>query len=178
MARNILADVDTAPGKPGDAIDRPALRIGRANRAKAQEIGDTVIARDRAPGARPGVVIDVGPIPAARVEDGHHRYVGHAADPTDAGTLNEVAVGTWYGRQLTGTFTAPSPSGQAQQVSNTTAITFSAVTTAAVTVTHIGIYDAATAGNMLFSAPMTSSKTLQVGDVISFAPGTLVASLD
>ena len=100
------------------------------------------------------------------------------ADPTDTGTINEVAVGTWYARQLTGTFTAPSPSGTTQQCSNTTAITFSAVTTAAVTVTHIGIFDAATAGNMLFSAPMTSSKTLQVGDVISFAPGTLVASLD
>ena len=100
------------------------------------------------------------------------------ADPTDAGTIKEVATGTWYGRQLTGAFTAPSPSGQTQQCSNTVAITFAAVTTAAVTVTHIGIFDAATAGNMLFSAPMTASKTLQIGDVISFAPGTLVASLD
>ena len=100
------------------------------------------------------------------------------ADPTDAGTINEIATGTWYSRQLTGTFTAPSPSGTAQQCSNTASITFAAVTTAAVTITHVGIFDAATAGNMLFSAPMTSSKTLQIGDVLSFAPGTLVASLD
>ena len=100
------------------------------------------------------------------------------ADPTDAGNLNEVGTGTWYSRQLTGTFTAPAPSGSTQQTSNVASITFPAVTTAAVTVTHIGIFDAASAGNMLFSAPMTSSKTLQVGDVLSFAPGTIVASLD
>lgn len=100
------------------------------------------------------------------------------ADPTDAGNLNEVATGTWYARQLTGTFTAPAPSGTTQQSSNVGSITFPAVTVAAVTVTHIGIFDATTSGNMLFSAPMTSSKTLQVGDVLSFAPGTIVASVE
>ena len=100
------------------------------------------------------------------------------ADPTDAGNLNEVATGTWYSRQPTGTFTAPAPSASSQQSSNVASITFPAVTGSAVTVTHVGIFDANTAGNMLFSAPMTSSKTLQVGDVLSFAPGTIVASLD
>ena len=100
------------------------------------------------------------------------------ADPTDAGNLNEVATGTWYSRQPTGTFTAPAPSASSQQSSNVASITFPAVTGSAVTVTHVGIFDAATAGNMLLSAPMTSSKTLQVGDVLSFAPGTIVASLD
>ncbi|MEJ7745358.1 MAG: hypothetical protein WKF61_01095 [Luteimonas sp.] len=100
------------------------------------------------------------------------------ADPTDAGTLNEQASGTWYSRQLTGIWSAPSATGNAQQTSNVASITFPAVTTAAVTITHIGIFDAATAGNMLFSAPLTSSKTLQVGDVLSFAPGTVVIQLD
>lgn len=100
------------------------------------------------------------------------------ADPTDAGNLNEVAVGTWYTRQLTGAWTAPSPSGSNQNSSNVASITFPAVTGPAVTITHLGIFDAATAGNMLFSAPMVSSKTLQPGDVLSFAPGTLVVSVD
>lgn len=100
------------------------------------------------------------------------------ADPTDAGTLNEVAVGTWYARQLAGAFAAPAPSGSSQQTSNVASITFPAVTNSAVTVTHIAIFDALTAGNMLFSAAMTSSKTLQVGDVLSFAPGTIVVQLD
>jgi len=100
------------------------------------------------------------------------------ADPTDAGNLNEVPSGTWYTRQPTGAWTAPAPAGSAQQSTNAASITFPAVTVSAVTVTHVGIYDANTAGNMLFSAPMQSAKTLQVGDVLSFAPGTLVVSVD
>lgn len=108
---------------------------------------------------------------------GSLRLALFTADPTDAGNVNEV-VGAWYARQLTAAFTAPSPSGQANVSSNVGSITFPAVTGSAVTVTHIGIFDAATAGNMLYSAPMTSSKTLQVGDVLSFAPGTIVVSLD
>jgi hypothetical protein len=100
------------------------------------------------------------------------------ADPTDAGNINEVALGGWYSRQATGQFTAPSASGTANISSNVASITFPAVTGSAVTVTHIGVFDAQTAGNMLLSAPMTSAKTLQVGDVLSFAPGTIVASLD
>jgi hypothetical protein len=100
------------------------------------------------------------------------------ADPTDAGTLNEQPTGTWYSRQLTGAWGAPSTVGSAQQSANVASITFPAVTNAAVTITHIGIFDALTAGNMLFSAPMTSAKTLQVNDVLSFAPGTIVIQLD
>lgn len=100
------------------------------------------------------------------------------ADPTDAGNINEVLLGSWYLRQPTGAFTAPSASGTANAVSNVASITFPAVTGAAVTITHVGIFDGQTAGNMLASAPMTSSKTLQVGDVLSFAPGTIVASID
>lgn len=100
------------------------------------------------------------------------------ADPTDAGNLNEIASGTWYTRQLTGAFTAPAPGGAGQQVSNTSSVTFPAVTGAAVTVTHVAVFDSLNAGNMLFSAPMLSSKTLQVGDVLSFAPGTLIGNLN
>lgn len=100
------------------------------------------------------------------------------ADPTDAGNLNEIATGTWYSRQATGAWTAPSPSNGSQVCTNVASVTFPAVTGQAVTVTHVGVFDANTAGNMLFSAPMTSAKTLQPGDVLSFAPGTLVGSLD
>ncbi len=100
------------------------------------------------------------------------------ADPTQAGNVNEIGSGGWYVRVATGTFTAPSASGSASQSSNVAAVTFPAVTGAAVTVTFVGIYDNSSAGNMLFSAPLTSAKTLQIGDVLSFAPGTLVVSMD
>lgn len=100
------------------------------------------------------------------------------ADPTNLGTLNELPAGSWYVRQLTGTFAAPAPNGTAQVTSNTSSITFPAVTGSAVTVAFIGIFDNTTAGNMLVSAPMTSAKTLQIGDVLSFAPGTITISVD
>lgn len=108
---------------------------------------------------------------------GSLRLALFTADPTDAGNINE-ATGGWYVRQLTGAWSAPAPAGATQQTSNAASITFPAVTGQAITITHIGVFDAAVAGNMLFSAPLQSSKTLQVGDVVSFAPGTLVASLD
>lgn len=99
------------------------------------------------------------------------------ADPTDGGPLNEV-TGAWYTRIATGAFTAPAPSGNAQQCTNINAVTFPAVSGAAVTVTHAGIIDSANGGNLLFSSAMPSAKTLQLGDVLSFAPGSLIASLD
>lgn len=46
-----------------------------------------------------------------------------------------------------------------------------------ITVTHIGIYDALTAGNLLFHAPLVSPKTLQPGDVLSFGPNTLTVTV-
>lgn len=99
------------------------------------------------------------------------------ADPTDAGTVNEIS-GAWYGRTLTGVWGSPSAVGNTYQTSNVSAITFQPVTGSPVTVTHIGIFDAAAAGNMLFSAPLTSSKTLQIGDVLSFAGASIVIQLD
>lgn len=97
------------------------------------------------------------------------------ADPTDANvTTNEVSA-AWYARQTTGSWTAPGATSG--QTSNSAAITFPAVTGDAVVITHIGIYDASTAGNLLLHAPLTSPKTLDVSDVISFAAGSLTFTL-
>lgn len=106
------------------------------------------------------------------------------ADPTDANTTgNEVQTTAWpaYVRQdcaqggviATG-WTAPSDGVS----SNAKALTFPANNGAgAVTVTHIGIYDAATGGNLLYHAPLTAAKTLQIGDVISFAIGSITVTV-
>ena len=62
--------------------------------------------------------------------------------------------------------------------SNAKALTFPANNGAgAVTVTHIGVYDASTGGNLLYHSPLTQAKTLQVGDVISFAVGSITVTL-
>lgn len=101
------------------------------------------------------------------------------ADPTDANTTaNEVTAG-WYSRKPTGTWTAPSDTGTGPtQSTNSAAITFDAVTGAQITITHIGIYDAASGGNLLLHKALTSPKTLQIGDVISFTIGAIQARLD
>ncbi len=95
------------------------------------------------------------------------------ADPTAANlTANEVSA-AWYSRKLTGSWTAPA-SGS---TSNVAAITFNAVTGAQVTVTHIGVYDASTAGNLLYFSALLQAKTLDIGDVLSFAIGAITNQL-
>ena len=88
-------------------------------------------------------------------------YIGlHTADPTDAGTGAEVS-GNGYVRQAMA-FGASS-SGTA---SNSGAVEFPA---ASGTITHIGIYDASSSGNLLFHAALTASKTINDGDIFKVA---------
>jgi hypothetical protein len=106
------------------------------------------------------------------------------ADPTDANvTAGECNTTAWpaYARQnaahadaiATG-WTAPSNG----VTSNAKIITFPANNGAtAITVTHVGLYDAATSGNLLYHAPLVASKTLQPGDVLSFGVGALTVTV-
>ncbi len=103
----------------------------------------------------------------------------HTADPTDAGTGAEVTGGA-YARVAVGVadanWNAPGDDGAGnQQISNVNAITFPAPTANWGTVTHLGIWDAATAGNLLYRGALTTSRTINNGDgAPSFAAGTLV----
>lgn len=106
------------------------------------------------------------------------------ADPTDANTTaNEVQVANWpaYVRKDAAVGAAISTGWTANSngvSSNAKVITFPANDGAgAVTVTHVGLYDAASSGNLLYHAPLVASKTLQVGDVLSFAIGSLVVTV-
>jgi len=92
-------------------------------------------------------------------------YVGlHTADPTDAGTGTEVS-GSGYARQSMA-FGAAS-SGTA---SNSAAVEFPAASGGSWgTITHIGIWDASSAGNLLFHAALTTSKTINDGDIFKVA---------
>lgn len=100
-------------------------------------------------------------------------------DPTDAASGTEVSAG-WYGRQsigLSSGWTAPADSAGGKQCTNANQIAFSAVTGSSVTVTHIGIYDAASGGNLLYHSALVASKTLQVGDVLQFAANSIAVTL-
>lgn len=83
------------------------------------------------------------------------------SDPTDSFTAGTEVTASWYARQATGTWASPTNG----VTYNMAAASFPPVTTASVTITHVGIVDALTGGNLLYSAPLSTSKTLNVNDV-------------
>ena len=93
------------------------------------------------------------------------------SDPTDAGSGSEC---NWsgYAREAM-TFGAISGG----QTSTGTQIQFPALVGASVTVTHIGIYDATTGGNLLYHTNLQNSKTLTADDVLSFAVNGVTVQL-
>jgi len=93
------------------------------------------------------------------------------SDPTDANTGTEVSGGS-YARQ---SITFGSPSNGVS--SNTADLTFPTCTLTWGTVTHFGIYDALTSGNLLYHAPLTTSKTISTGDNFKIATGNLTLTL-
>lgn len=101
----------------------------------------------------------------------------YTAAPTDAGGGTEVSGGSYARVAVTNNATNfPAASGGSK--SNGTAITFVTPTGSWGTVTHFGIFDAASAGNLLRYGALSVSKTVDPGDQISFPPGDLSASED
>lgn len=95
------------------------------------------------------------------------------ADPGEAGAqINEVSGGA-YARQLVAFSTIVADSGQAL---NSGVITFPTATASWGTVTHVGIMDALTTGNMLYYGALGTSKTVGLGDQLSFAISTLTVT--
>ena len=92
------------------------------------------------------------------------------SDPTDAGSGTEVSTsGTNYARQSIAFSSAASGT-----TSNSADVEFSQATGSGFgTVTHFGIFDASTAGNLLFHGALTASKTIAAGDVFKVASGNL-----
>jgi hypothetical protein len=95
----------------------------------------------------------------------------YTTDPTDADTGTECS-GTSYARQAI-TFGAPSNGVS----TNSAAIEFPQAGGAWGTITHIGIRDALTVGNLLYHTPLDASKTIATGDVFRVAAGSLSVTL-
>lgn len=99
-------------------------------------------------------------------------YVGlHTADPTDAGTGTEVSGGS-YARTAV-TFGAPSNG----VTTNSAAVEFPQATANWGTVSHIGIWDASSSGNLLYHTALDTSKTIETGDIFKIASGSLSVTL-
>lgn len=93
------------------------------------------------------------------------------SDPTDAGSGTEVS-GAAYARQAVTFATAASGA-----TSNSTAESFTASGGNFGTVTHIGLFDALTTGNLLWHCPLNSSKIINNGETITFAVGDIDITL-
>ena len=102
-------------------------------------------------------------------------FVADPTDVTSTALTQEVAAG-WYARKSI-QFEAPSDATDVI-TANTAQLTFSAVTDNAVTVTHWGIFDALTNGNLLASGAFSSSKVLNVDDVFVVNSGDLTLTFD
>lgn len=95
----------------------------------------------------------------------------YTTDPTDADTGTEVSGGS-YARQSI-TFGAPSNGTS----TNSAAIEFPQATGSWGTITHVGIRDALTTGNLLYHTPLDASKTIASGDIFRIASGSLSVTL-
>lgn len=103
-------------------------------------------------------------------------YVGlFTAAPSDTGGGTEVS-GSAYARKVTGTITVSGTSPTT--ATNSAAIEFAAASGGNWgTITHAAIFDASTGGNMLAWAPLTTSRTINDGDVFRIPASSLTVTL-
>jgi hypothetical protein len=95
--------------------------------------------------------------------------------PSDAGGGTEVTGGSYARKSTAGADWAAASGGS---TSNATVQTFVTASASWGTVTHFALFDAASGGNMLRWAALTTSKAIGSGDVASFPIGNLVLTED
>ena len=102
-------------------------------------------------------------------------YMGlFTSNPTDAGSGTELTIGSnGYTRQVI-TFNAAS-SGSA---TNSSAETFTASGGNWGTITHFGIFDASSSGNLLAHGALAASKTISDGDTLQINASALTITKD
>ena len=100
-------------------------------------------------------------------------YAGlFTSDPTDAGSGTEVSGGSYARKAIT--FAAPS---NGVTTNSAAACEFDQATGSWGTITHFGIFDASTSGNLLYHGALTTSKTIASGDVFKFATSSVSVTL-
>lgn len=93
------------------------------------------------------------------------------SDPAEDASGTEVSGGA-YARQAA-TFTV-----SGNTASNSGAIEYPTATAGYGTVSHVGVFDASSGGNLISYAALTTSKTIDTGDVFRVPAGDLDITLD
>lgn len=99
-------------------------------------------------------------------------YVGlFTSAPGEAGGGVEVSGGGYVRQSAAFTVTG-------NTASNNASIEYPTATASYGTVTHVGIFDAASGGNLMAYASLTASKAIDTGDVFRIPTGDLDITLD
>lgn len=95
------------------------------------------------------------------------------SDPAEDASGTEVSTsGTAYTRKAV-TFTV-----SGNTASNSAEIEFPTATASFGTVTHFGVFDAASSGNLIAYGSLSTSKTIETGDVLRVPASNLDLTLD
>jgi hypothetical protein len=116
-------------------------------------------------------------------------YVGlFSASPSDVAGGTEItgnnysrssvtnSLANWAGTQAAASTAASS--GSSGTTSNNSAITFATPSASWGAVVAFGIFDAASAGNLLFYGNLSISKTINQGDTVTFPAASLSIQID
>jgi len=100
-------------------------------------------------------------------------YIGlFTSDPTDTGSAGTEVSGGSYAR------TSASFTISGNEATNSASIEFPEATGSWGTITHIGVMDASSGGNMIVHSALSTSKTIASGDVFRINAGDLDITLD
>jgi len=100
-------------------------------------------------------------------------YVGlYTTNPGEGNTGTEVSGGS-YARQVVSVTTAAGGI-----VTSSADVTFPQATANWGTISHVGLLDAVTSGNLLMYTPLTTSKTIETDDILKINTGSLTVTLD
>jgi hypothetical protein len=103
----------------------------------------------------------------------------HTADPTNTGSFaNEVSTsGSGYVR-IAATAKMNATDSVTGISANNVAITFGPALADWGTVTHVGISDGSSGGNMLLYGPLTVVQTTPIGESVQFSAGQFITQFD
>ena len=102
-------------------------------------------------------------------------YVGlYTVAPGEGGGGTEVSGGSYARTAATFTVSGTAPT----TASNSSAVEFPEASASWGTVVAAGIFDASTSGNLIAFATLTTSKSIDTGDVLRFNTGALDITLD